>query len=138
MLASYIVSRTLVPILAMYWLGGDHTKHNENRVSEFSGEKRKIGILGIFGAFSREFNRRFESFRQAYRDLLAMCLGHTFIIVVMFLGLAGTTMCLVPWLGQDFFPLVDVGQFTLHVRLKSGTRIEEVARRVDQIEAAVR
>jgi multidrug efflux pump subunit AcrB len=136
MLASYVLSRTLVPTLAMYWLVGDHAKHNENRNNEFS--RNKIGIPGVFEAFSRQFNRRFESFRQAYRDVLAMCLGNTFIVVVLFLGLAGATMFLVPWLGEDFFPLVDVGQFTLHVRLKSGTRIEEVARRVDQIEAAIR
>ena len=138
MLASYILSRTLVPTLAMYWLGGDHAKHNENRNGEFSQTKRKTGILGVFGGFSREFNKRFERFRQAYRDLLAVCLGNTSVVVVLFLGLAGATMLLVPWLGQDFFPLVDSGQFTLHVRMKSGTRIEEVARRVDQIEAALR
>jgi multidrug efflux pump subunit AcrB len=136
MLASYVLSRTLVPTLAMYWLVGDHAKHNENRNNEFS--RNKIGIPGVFEAFSHQFNRRFESFRQAYRDVLAMCLGNTFIVVVLFLGLTGATMFLVPWLGEDFFPLVDVGQFTLHVRLKSGTRIEEVARRVDQIEAAIR
>ncbi|HEX7193750.1 MAG TPA: efflux RND transporter permease subunit [Chthoniobacterales bacterium] len=138
MLASYILSRTLVPTLAMYWLGGDHAKHNENRNGEFSQTKRETGILGVFGGFSREFNKRFERFRQAYRDLLAVCLGNTSVVVVLFLGLAGATMLLVPWLGQDFFPLVDSGQFTLHVRMKSGTRIEEVARRVDQIEAALR
>jgi multidrug efflux pump subunit AcrB len=138
MLASYILSRTLVPTLAMYWLGGDHAKHNETHDSQPSGKKKGFGIFGLFGAFSREFNRRFESFRQAYRDMLATCLSNTFITVVLFLGLTGATMLLVPLLGQDFFPSVDSGQFTLHVRLKSGTRIEEVARRVDQIEAAVR
>jgi multidrug efflux pump subunit AcrB len=136
MLASYILSRTLVPTLAMYWLGGDHAKHNENRNSELTRKRR--GLLGVFGVFNREFNRRFEQFRQAYRDLLAMCLSNTRVTVVLFLGLAGATTLLIPWLGQDFFPLVDSGQFTLHVRLKSGTRIEEVARRVDQIEAALR
>jgi multidrug efflux pump subunit AcrB len=138
MLASYILSRTLVPTLAMYWLGGDHAKHSENRNGEFSDRKRKIWVLEVFGAFNREFNRRFEQFRQAYRDVLAMCLRNTVLIVVLFFGLAGATAFLVPWLGQDFFPAVDAGQFTLHVRLKSGTRIEEVARRVDQIETAIR
>jgi multidrug efflux pump subunit AcrB len=138
MLASYILSRTLVPTLAMYWLGGDHAKHNENRNGEFAQAKRKARVLGVFGWFGREFNKKFEQFRQAYRDLLAGCLGNTSKVVILFLGLAAATMLLVPWLGQDFFPSVDSGQFTLHVRLKSGTRIEEVARRVDQIEAALR
>ena len=93
-----------------------------------------IAIFGIFGAINREFNRRFESFREGYRDLLAMCLRNTRWVVVIFIGFAALSMFLVPWLGQDFFPAVDAGQFTLHIRAKSGTRIEEVARQVDKIE----
>src|SRR6202007_393555 len=61
MLASYILSRTLVPTLAMYWLGGDHAKHDENRNSELTRKRR--GLLGVFGVFNREFNGRFEQFR---------------------------------------------------------------------------
>ena len=95
-------------------------------------------ILGMFGALNREFNRRFESLREGYRDILAMCLRNTRTVVILFLGFAAVSMFLVPWLGQDFFPAVDAGQFTLHVRTKSGTRIEEVARQVDQIESAIR
>jgi multidrug efflux pump subunit AcrB len=138
MLASYILSRTLVPTLAMYLLGGDHAKHREADNGEFSPKRPKLRILGAFGAFNRGFNQRFEQFRQSFRDLLAMCLRNALLVVVLFLGLAGATTLLVPWLGEDFFPLVDVGQFTLHVRLKSGTRIEEVARQVDRIESVVR
>jgi multidrug efflux pump subunit AcrB len=137
MLASYILSRTLVPTLAMYWLGGDHAKHN---ATEGKGAPPKRGnpILGIFGAINRAFNRQFESFREGYRDLLAICLKNTLIVVCLFIGFAAASMFLVPWLGQDFFPAVDAGQFTLHVRAKSGTRIEEVARQVDKIEGAIR
>ncbi|MBV8173837.1 MAG: efflux RND transporter permease subunit [Verrucomicrobia bacterium] len=138
MLASYVLSRTLVPTLAMYWLGGDHAKHGQPGGSEGPNDKRRNLILGFFGAFNREFNRRFESFREGYRDILAMCLRNTRIVVILFVGFAAASMFLVPWLGQDFFPAVDAGQFTLHVRAKSGTRIEEVARQVDQIEAAIR
>jgi multidrug efflux pump subunit AcrB len=138
MLASYILSRTLVPTLAMYWLGGDHAKHNAASGNGASAPKRVNPILGIFGAINREFNRRFESFREAYRDILAMCLRNTRTVVVLFIGFAAVSMLLVPWLGQDFFPAVDAGQFTLHIRAKSGTRIEEVARQVDQIEGAIR
>src|SRR4029077_10373020 len=95
-------------------------------------------ILGIFGAINRAFNRQFETFREGYRDLLAICLKNTLIVVLLFIGFAVASMFLVPWLGQDFFPAVDAGQFTLHIRAKSGTRIEEVARQVDQIEGAIR
>src|ERR1700722_3139248 len=138
MLASYILSRTLVPTLAMYWLGGDHAKHTEAVGHGAAPTRRKNWIFGIFGAINRGFNARFESFREGYRDLLAMCLRNTRTVVILFSGFAVLSMFLVPWLGQDFFPAVDAGQFTLHVRAKSGTRIEEVARQVDQIEAAIR
>ena len=67
-----------------------------------------------------------------------MCLRNTRTVAILFIGFAAVSMLLVPWLGQDFFPAVDAGQFTLHVRAKSGTRIEEVARLVDEIEGAVR
>ncbi len=138
MLASYVLSRTLVPTLAMYWLGGDHAKHAQSAGKGVAGSKGRNPILGIFGALNREFNLRFESFREGYRDILAMCLRNTRTVVILFLGFAAASMFLVPWLGQDFFPAVDAGQFTLHVRTKSGTRIEEVARQVDQIESAIR
>ncbi|MEA3162636.1 MAG: hypothetical protein QOE88_454, partial [Verrucomicrobiota bacterium] len=138
MLASYVLSRTLVPTLAMYWLGGDHAKHNEAAGHGAAPARRKNWIFGTFGAINRGFNARFESFREGYRDLLAMCLRNTRTVVILFSGFAVLSMFLVPWLGQDFFPAVDAGQFTLHIRAKSGTRIEEVARQVDQIEAAIR
>jgi multidrug efflux pump subunit AcrB len=128
MLASYVLSRTLVPTLAMYWLGGDHAKHAQSGGKRAVHAKRANPIFGIFGALNREFNLRFESLREGYRDVLAMCLRNTRTVVILFLGFAGASMFLVPWLGQDFFPAVDAGQFTLHVRTKSGTRIEEVAR----------
>ena len=138
MLASYILSRTLVPTLAMYWLGSDHAKHNQEGGKTGIPAKRGNLILGVFGAINREFNRRFEVFREGYRDLLAMCLRNTRTVVILFIGFAAVSMILVPWLGQDFFPAVDAGQFTMHVRVKSGTRIEEVARQVDKIESAIR
>ncbi|MBV9643963.1 MAG: efflux RND transporter permease subunit [Verrucomicrobia bacterium] len=138
MLASYILSRTLVPTLAMYWLGGDHAKHTPPGDKGVVSPSRPNPILGVFGAINRAFNARFESFREAYRDILAMCLRNTRKVAILFIGFAAVSMFLVPWLGQDFFPAVDAGRFTLHVRVKSGTRIEEVARQVDKIEGAIR
>jgi multidrug efflux pump subunit AcrB len=136
MLASYVLSRTLVPTLAMYWLKGDHAKHNQQMENEVS--ERRNSILGVFGAFNRQFNRLFESFRESYRDILATCLRNSRRVIFLFVGFAAASALLVPWLGQDFFPAVDAGQFTLHIRTKSGTRIEEVARQVDKIESAIR
>ncbi len=133
MLASYVLSRTLVPTLAMYWLKGDR-----NGEPDEPARKPLLPFWGIFSAIYRSFNRGFERLRESYRDLLATCLRNTRIVTIVFVGFAFLSMLLVPWLGQDFFPAVDAGRFTLHVRTKSGTRIEEVARQVDQIEVALR
>src|SRR5207244_4932672 len=74
MLASYILSRTLVPTLAMYWLGGDHARHNQGAESGIPKPWRGSLIPGVFGAINRQFNQLFESFRESYRDMLALCL----------------------------------------------------------------
>ena len=84
MLASYVLSRTLVPTLAMYWLGGDHAKHNEVAGQGAAPPGGGNPIFGIFGAINRGFNVRFESFREGYRDLLAMCLRNTRTVVILF------------------------------------------------------
>ena len=133
MLASYVLSRTLVPTLAMYWLKGDR-----NGETDEPARKPLLPFSGIFSAIYQSFNRGFDRLRESYRDLLATCLRNTRIVTIVFVGFALLSMLLVPWLGQDFFPAVDAGRFTLHVRTKSGTRIEEVARQVDQIEVALR
>jgi multidrug efflux pump subunit AcrB len=133
MLASYVLSRTLVPTLAMYWLKGDR-----NGEADELARRPLHPFWGIFSAIYRSFNRGFDRLRESYRDLLATCLRNTRIVTMVFVGFALLSMLLVPWLGQDFFPAVDAGRFTLHVRTKSGTRIEEVARQVDQMEAALR
>jgi multidrug efflux pump subunit AcrB len=141
MLASYILSRTLVPTLAMYWMKevghpgaaslarptGDHGAHAPSR-----------GMFGWFGAFHRGFERRFESFREAYRDLLSVCLRNAGKLVILVVGFSLLSLGLFPFLGQNFFPSVDAGRFDLHVRMKTGMRIEETARNVDLIEQMIR
>jgi multidrug efflux pump subunit AcrB len=84
------------------------------------------------------FEYRFEKFREGYRDLLSLALRHSGKLVCLVLGFAVVSMVLVPFLGQDFFPSVDAGQFDMHVRMRSGMRIEETARSVDQIEQMIR
>jgi len=132
MIASYILSRTLVPTLAMYWI----RKHGEG---SHRGKGRKpLAFFSWFSRFHQWFNNRFENFRQGYRDLLSFGLRHAGKLVTLVLGFAVVSMGLFPFLGQNFFPSVDSGQFDMHVRMKSGTRIEETARSVDQIEQMIR
>jgi len=124
MLASYILSRTLVPTLAMYLLKAhDH----------FAKPSRNI-----FARFQRGFERVFERVRSFYQSLLErLVAARTLFIPVFLLGCAATLL-LVPFLGQNFFPSSDNGSFILHVRAKTGTRIEETAKLCDQVENSIR
>ena len=124
MLASYILSRTLVPTLAMYLLKA----HKER------GTVRR----SIFGRFQSGFERHFAHIRSGYSSLLARLLAHRRLFIPAFLLVCMLAFALIPFLGQDFFPDTDSGQFTLHMRAKTGTRIEETARLADEVERSVR
>jgi multidrug efflux pump subunit AcrB len=128
MFASYVLSRTLVPTLAMYWMKGHSPSSHE------AGG----GFFSWASAFQRGFERRFERFREGYRDVLSLCLSNGRKVVLLVIGLVLASCLLFPFLGQDFFPAVDAGRFDMHVRMKSGTRIEETARTVDEIEQMIR
>src|ERR1700733_10810242 len=131
MIASYILSRTLVPTLAMYWMkkhGG--TSHGK--------AKTGFALFGWFSGFHAGFNRRFDKFREGYRELLSLGLRNGGKLVIVVLGFAAASTVLFPFLGQNFFPSVDTGQFDMHVRTRAGTRIEETASTVDQIEQMIR
>ena len=99
---------------------------------------RPTAIFGWFFGFHRWFNRQFDKFREGYRDLLGLGLRNGGKMVVLVLGFAAASTLLYPFLGQNFFPSVDTGQFEMHVRTRAGTRIEETARTVDQIEQMIR
>jgi multidrug efflux pump subunit AcrB len=122
MLASYILSRTLVPTLVMYML-----KPHEGR-----GESRNP-----FVRFQKRFEKWFERLRTAHHGLLSRSVAKR-IFIPTFLALCLCTFLLVPWLGQDFFPQSDAGQFILHIRAKTGSRIEETARLSDLVEDSIR
>jgi multidrug efflux pump subunit AcrB len=132
MIASYILSRTLIPTLAMYWI----RKHQG--ASHQGKETKRFSPFGWASRFHRGFEYRFEKFREGYRDLLSFGLRHGGKLVSLVLGFAAVSMVLVPFLGQDFFPSIDAGQFDMHVRMRSGMRIEETARSIDQIEQMIR
>jgi multidrug efflux pump subunit AcrB len=123
MLASYLLSRTLVPTLVMFLL----------RRNEDEGDSRKV-----FSRFQKAFERRFERLRAIYRDLLTQVVLHRRTFIPIFLVLCLCTFLIVPWLGQDFFPQSDSGQFILHMRSKTGMRIEETARLSDLVENSIR
>jgi multidrug efflux pump subunit AcrB len=124
MLASYLLSRTLVPTLAMYLL----------RAKEHGGAAAK----GIFARFQQGFERVFERARGRYHSLLEGLVLRRRIFIPSFLGLCLAVFVLVPFLGEDFFPQTDSGQFILHVRSPSGMRIEETARLFDLVEGEIR
>jgi multidrug efflux pump subunit AcrB len=124
MLASYILSRTLVPTLAMYLL----------RAPEENARRSRNPLIQM----QRAFDRGFERFRLAYKRLLTALVGKRFFFVPAFLLVCLTAAVLIPWLGQDFFPNIDSGEFILHVRAKTGTRIEDTAMLCDLVERSIR
>src|ERR1700758_4030353 len=124
MLASYLLSRTLIPTLVMYIMRGH--EHREEAPKSF------------LGRFQRGFERKFEDFRRGYESLLETTLEHRGIFVVCFLAFCVLSLGLFTFLGQDFFPQVDAGLLRLHVRARAGLRVEETARLCDQIEAFLR
>ena len=129
MIASYILSRTVVPTMAKYLLRG----HEED------AHAAKATGRNVFVRFQLGFEHRFERFRGSYRRLLALCLGYTKTFLVCFLGFAlSSAAVLYHFLGQDFSPSVDSGQFKIHVRARTGTRIEDVAALCDQIDRTFR
>jgi len=129
MLASYFLSRTLVPTMVQYLLRGEVARYAE-------AEEHRGG--DIFWRTHAAFNRRFEAVRDRYRSMLAWALGHRKIVLVEFGIIFATAMVLVTLTGQDFFPQVDAGQFRLHVRAPAGTRIEETDQIFDAVEASIR
>jgi CzcA family heavy metal efflux pump len=129
MLASYLLSRTLVPTLTMYLLRGHE---HEDRF------KPGRGITAPFKNFQIGFERRFERMREAYRRTLQSAMERRGLFVTCFLLFCVVSVGLVFFLGQDFFPEVDAGIFRLHVRGRAGLRIEETARLCDEVENYVR
>ena len=131
MLASYVISRTLVPTLVMWFYRS--VQHYGD-----TGKEDPTGWLRPFSAIQIAFERGFDRFRESYRLLLGGVLYHRGLFALLFLAFCLASLVLVPQLGQDFFPTVDAGQFRLHLRARSGTRIEETAKLVDEVETQVR
>jgi len=128
MLASYFLSRTLVPTMAKYLL----KEHDDAQ------EARKQASRNPFVRFQSGFEHGFDKFRRGYLSLLTLCVDHAGVFLIVFLAFALASLGLAPFLGQDFFPSVDSGQFIIHVRAHTGTRIEETAALCDHVEGTIR
>ena len=124
MLASYLLSRTLIPTLVMFIMRGH--------------EHRAEAPKSYLGRFQRGFERKFEDFRRGYEQLLETTLQHRDVFVLCFLAFCLLSLGLFTILGEDFFPQVDAGLLRLHVRARPGLRVEETARLCDEIEATLR
>ena len=131
MIASYILTYTLVPTMAHFLLRGQH--HHSTRDDGPIPAK-----AGVFTRFQRGFEHRFEGLRQGYLGLLGLALRHRFWFVGGFLGVALLSLGLAPYLGQDFFPSVDSGAIKIHMRAPTGTRIEQTTALTDQVEQTIR
>src|ERR1700732_4020394 len=128
MLASYLLSRTLVPTMAKYLLVAQT-------------EEARLAAARAGNWFVRtqsKFEHAFESFRGRYHRVLEGCIRHRVVFAICFLAACMLSFALLPFVGQDFFPSVDSGEFKLHMRAPTGTRIEETAALCDRVDAVIR
>jgi multidrug efflux pump subunit AcrB len=128
MLASYLLSRTLVPTMAKYLLVA--------QIEESHGEAPKS--RNPFVRIQQKFEQGFEKLRDGYHRLLETCVCHDRIFVTCFFGACLLSFILLPMVGQDFFPTVDSGEFKLHLRAPTGTRIEETAAICERVDDDMR
>jgi multidrug efflux pump subunit AcrB len=134
LLASLVLSRTLVPVMFMYLM----RSYVEQHLSHGGHAPAPRGRLNPFSAFHRHFEAGFHAFRESYRSALAWVCDKPVPTVVFFVLLMGVSVLLFPRLGMDFFPQVDAGQMRLHVRAPAGTRIEETQQYFNRVETAIR
>lgn len=123
MLASWVLSRTLIPTLAKYWL----QKHEARPVHRHLGAR-----------IQARFEQNFVALRDTYQDLLSAALAYPRGFMLIFSVVVLVSLGLSPWLGENFFPQVDAGQIKLHIRAATGTRIEATAALCDHIERQIR
>ena len=126
MLASYLLSRTIVPTFVHFLLKGHAGKGHEETPS------------GLVWEIHSRFNSKYEQFRTHYLSLLKWCLNHTKRVIIIMASIVAISGVLASFIGRDFFPKVDAGSFKLHVRVPPGTRIEETERVFSKVEAVIK
>ncbi len=132
LLASYALTRTLVPTMVMWFY------KNKPYRGEAPDPVTAKPWVRPFVKLANRFDKAFERLKEAYGNLLGKIMERRAAFVIGFLSFCVASWLLVPFLGQNFFPTVDAGQFRLHVRASTGTRIEQTAKLVDEVEAYIR
>jgi multidrug efflux pump subunit AcrB len=143
-MASYLLSRTLVPTLVRFLLAGEVERYQSEAGDLLGHESTNIEQsdrpvkLDVFWRAHHAFNHQFSRFRESYRKLLDLTLRHRGLALVLFLLFCGVSFGLYPFIGEDFFPRVDAGQLRLHVRGPAGMRIEETEQLFGRVERTIR
>ncbi|MGH6846339.1 MAG: efflux RND transporter permease subunit, partial [Methylocella sp.] len=134
MIASYVLSRTLVPVMAKYLL---RPQQGQTHGEDLAGTQA-MAKGNVLSRFQHGFEHHFERVRNSYRSLLNLALAHPIRLAGGFLVVTALSLCLAPFLGQNFFPKLDAGAIKLHLRAQPGTRIEETTALTDRVEAMIR
>ncbi len=134
MIASYVLSRTLVPVMAKYLL---RPRQNGTDGGDPADTQAKANS-NVLSRFQQRFDHHFERVRNLYRGLLNLALANPIRVAGGFLGVTALSLCLALFLGQNFFPQLDAGAIKLHVRAQPGTRIEETTALCDRVEQMIR
>ncbi len=139
MLASYLLSRTLVPTMVLYLLAPEvRARHGHESDRAQAAEAGHPIRRSVFRRISESFEAGFLRLGRAYEGALDWALARTRMVMAVFLGFAVASLCLYPFVGRDFFPSVDAGQLRLHVRAPAGTRIEETEGYFQKVEDYIR
>jgi len=133
MLASYFLSRTLVPTMVLYLLAPEARARRAGEAGPGVPVRRSV-----FRRISDAFEAGFLRLTAAYAGALDWALVHTRVVIAVFLAFAATSLALYPFIGRDFFPTVDAGQLRIHVRAPAGTRIEETEVYFQRVEDYIR
>ncbi len=129
MIASYILSRTLVPLMVRHLLPVE--------VSMYAAHHGGVAVSDVFWRVNRWFEAHFDRLREWYSNVLSIALLHRRRVATGAAAAVVASLVMLPFVGQDFFPRVDGGQFRVHVRASSGTRLEQTEAIVARIEAAI-
>ena len=132
MMASYLLSRTLVPTMVKYLLASEVDRYSEGESEDNRTDDN------VFWRVHHAFNRQFHRFRDGYVTLLSAALDHRKFVAAAFVLILGSCVGLMPFIGEDFFPKVDAGQIRLHVRAPAGTRVEQTEQYFAQVEDSIR
>lgn len=135
MLASYGLSRTVVPLMSKTLLAHEH---EQTKSANPDGKSDTPAWLAPFSAIHKFIDGNFEALREAYHGILVSALDHPRITLVGFLGFYAVSLSMIPLIGQDYFPTIDGGELRLHVSVHAGTRVEETERAFKVVEAAIR